>query len=196
VGLALASPADLTGTGAHMDLPGIVQSIQDSGVAEWMRTSIKAMPIVEAIHVLAAATVFGSIFIVDLRLLGFPNTRRPFTLVSHEVLRLTWIAFVVAVIAGALMFAANANTYYGNTAFRFKMLALFAAGVNMAIFQGITFRSVGAWDKDVPTPLAARVAGAASIVIWITVIFLARWIGFTKGYNFDVPDNVELDFKF
>ena len=37
-----------------MALMSIVQSIQDSGVAEWMRTSVKAMPIVESIHVLAA----------------------------------------------------------------------------------------------------------------------------------------------
>jgi hypothetical protein len=168
--------------------------IQASGPAEWMRTSVKAMPIVEAIHVLAAATVFGTIFIVDLRLLGFPDTRRSFTRVSHEMLRLTWLAFVVAVIAGLLMFAANAHTYYENTAFRLKMLALFGAGVNMVIFQGITYRAVANWDQNAPTPLAARLAGAFSILLWITVICLARWIGFTKGYDFGVPDDVNFQF--
>lgn len=179
-----------------MDIPGFVQVIQDSAPAEWMRTSVKAMPIVEAIHVLAAATVFGTIFIVDLRLLGFPNTRRSFVRIADELLWLTWSAFVVAVIAGLLMFAANAKTYWVNTPFQFKMLALLGAGLNMAIFQGITYRSVARWDQGVRTPLAAKAAGALSILIWVTVIFLARWIGFTKGYNFDVPENVELDFKF
>jgi hypothetical protein len=177
-----------------MDLPSIVQSIQASAPAEWMRTSVKAMPIVEAIHVLAAATVFGTIFIVDLRLLGFPDTRRSFTRVSHEMLRLTWTAFVIALIAGVLMFAANANTYYENTAFRLKMLALLGAGINMAIFQGITYRAVGTWDQNVPTPLAARLAGGVSILIWVTVICLARWIGFTKGYNFTAPTDVNFQF--
>ncbi|HVY80245.1 MAG TPA: DUF6644 family protein [Steroidobacteraceae bacterium] len=177
-----------------MDIASIIQSIQASGPAEWMRTSVKAMPIVEALHVLAAATVFGTIFIVDLRLLGLPNTQRPFTRISHEMLRLTWLAFVVALIAGSLMFAANANTYYENTAFRLKMLALLGAGVNMAIFQGITARAVSTWDQDVRPPLAARLAGAFSILLWITVIFLARWIGFTKGYNFSVPDDVNFQF--
>jgi hypothetical protein len=177
-----------------MDLASIIQAIQDSGLGEWMRTSVKAMPIVEAIHVLAAATVFGTIFIVDLRLLGYPNTQRPFTRISDEMLRLTWVAFCVAVITGIMMFAANANTYFINTAFRFKMLALLGAGVNMAIFQGITFRSVTSWDKAVSPPLAGRLAGALSILIWVSVILLARWIGFTKGYNFDVPDNVDFDF--
>jgi hypothetical protein len=177
-----------------MSFDGMIDVIQASALAEWMRTSVKAMPIVNALHVLAATTVFGTILIVDLRLLGFPDTRRPFTRISDEMLRLTWAAFALALLTGGLMFAANAQTYVGNTAFQLKMLALIGAAVNMAIFQRITFRGVGAWDQARP-PLAGRVAGAASIVIWVTVIFLARWIGFTKGYDFDVPTDVDFDFE-
>src|SRR5262245_34938964 len=179
-----------------MDIASVIQSIQASAPAEWMRTSVKAMPIVEAIHVLAAATVFGTIFIVDLRLLGLASKGRPFTRISHEMLRITWAAFIVAAIAGVLMFAANAHTYYINTAFRLKMLALLLAGVNMAIFQSITFRKVSAWDTAIPTPLPARMAGAISLLIWVTLIVLARWIGFTKGYDFSVPDNTDVNFQF
>ncbi len=179
-----------------MDFPSIIQTIQTSGPAEWLRTSVKAMPIVEAIHVLAAATVFGTIFIVDLRLLGLPDTKRPFTRVSDEMLRWTWFAFGIAVMAGLLMFAANAHTYVGNTAFRLKMLALLGAGVNMAIFQGITFRSVSRWDRNAPPPLAARLAGALSITLWVSVIFCARWIGFTKGYDFQIPQDSHINFQF
>jgi hypothetical protein len=179
-----------------MDFPSIIQSIQASAPAHWMRTSVKAMPFVESVHVLAAATLFGTVFIVDLRLLGFPDTRRPVTLISREMLRLTWAAFCVAVLAGVLMFAANAHTYYANTAFRLKMLSLLGAGLNMAIFQGVTYRTVSAWDRNVPTPLAGRVAGALSILLWLTVIFFARWIGFTKGYDFSIPQDSHINFQF
>jgi hypothetical protein len=161
-----------------------------------MRTSVKAMPFIESLHVLAAATVFGTVFIVDLRLLGFPDTRRPVTLISREMLRLTWAAFCIAVLAGVLMFAANAHTYYANTAFRLKMLSLLGAGLNMAIFQGVTYRTVSAWDRNVPTPLAGQVAGALSILLWLTVIFFARWIGFTKGYDFSIPQDSHINFQF
>jgi hypothetical protein len=179
-----------------MDFPSIIQSIQASAPAHWMRTSVKAMPFVESLHVLAAATLFGTVFIVDLRLLGFPDTRRPVTLISREMLRLTWAAFCIAVLAGVLMFAANAHTYYANTAFRLKMLSLLGAGLNMAIFQGVTYRTVSAWDRNVPTPLAGRVAGALSILLWLTVIFFARWIGFTKGYDFSIPQDSHINFQF
>jgi len=179
-----------------MDIPSIIHSIEASAPGEWLRTSVKALPIVESIHVLAAATVFGSVFIVDLRLLGLPDTRRPVTLVSREVLRLTWAAFCVAVLAGMLMFTANAHTYYGNTAFRLKMLALVAAGLNMAIFHAAGLRSVARWDQGAPVPLSGRLAGAIAIVLWVSVICLARWIGFTKGYDFKIPSDTHINFQF
>lgn len=179
-----------------MSFAALIQAIQSSAPAQWMRMSVFAMPIVEALHVLAGATVFGTILIVDLRLLGFPDTRRPVTRVCGEMLRLTWIAFGVSLTMGALMFSANAHTYVGNTAFRLKMLALLGAGVNMALFHGITFRTVRSWDQNARPPLAARIAGAASILIWVSVIFFARWIGFTKGFDFKIPTNTHIDFQF
>jgi hypothetical protein len=179
-----------------MEVPGIVHSIEASGAGEWMRMSLKAMPIVESIHVFTSAVVFGTILIVDLRLLGFPNTRRAFTKVSDELTRYTWGAFLISAVTGVLMFAANASTYYGNTAFRIKMLALLLAGVNMAVFELVTKRSVAGWDKGVATALGARFAGAASILIWVAVIVVARWIGFTKGYNYDIPPGLDLNLDF
>ena len=177
-----------------MDLTSFAQAAYDSGLGEWMRTSLKALPIVNALHVMALATVFGTIFIVDLRLLGFPDTARPITRMSQELLTWTWGAFVLAVLTGALMFTANAPTYVVNTAFQLKMLALVAAGVNMAVFQFVTFRTIAQWDANAPPPPAARAAGALSILIWTSVIILGRWIGFTKGYIYEIPEDIDFDF--
>src|SRR5690606_1036045 len=177
-----------------MDLIGVVEKIEASGIGEWMRTTVKAVPVVEAIHVMAIAVVFGTILVVDLRLLGLRDTRRPYTQVSRELLGWTWAAFVVAAITGAMMFAANAMTYYQNTPFTLKMLALVAAGLNMAVFHLITGRDVDEWDTSRSAPAGGRVAGALSILIWTSVIFLGRWIGFTKGYDFSVPEEVDFDF--
>jgi hypothetical protein len=176
-----------------MDLHDIALAVGNSGLGEWMRTNVLAMPIVEALHVIAAATVFGTVLVVDLRLLGLPDLKRAVTRVSGEMLHFTWAAFGLAVITGVMMFAANANTYYGNTEFRIKLLALAAAGVNMAIFHFGAFRSVAQWDSNQVSPRAAKVAAALSILLWVGVIFVARWIGFTKGYDFSVPDNIDLD---
>lgn len=179
-----------------MDLIGLVQQLEASPVGEWMRTSVKAMPVVEAMHVLAIAVVFGTILIVDSRLLGLLDKRRSYTTVSGELLPWTWAAFVVAVITGLLMFTANATTYYENTPFRLKMLALVAAGLNMAVFHLFTGRQAAEWEFAKSAPRGGRIAAGLSIAIWSSVIFLGRWIGFTKGYDFEIPEDVELDFDF
>lgn len=185
-----------TGGTSTMNLISIVQDIEASAVGEWMRTTVKAVPIVEAIHVMAIAVVFGTILVVDLRLLGVRDTRRAYTQVSREMLRWTWVAFVVAVITGAMMFAANAVTYYQNLPFRLKMLALVGAGVNMAVFHLFTARNVDEWNLNRAAPAGGRVAAAVSIALWVSVIFFGRWIGFTKGYDFSIPEDVELHFDF
>ncbi len=179
-----------------MSAPQFVQDIEASVVGEWMRSNLLAMPMVEATHVLCLTLVFGTILVVDLRLLGLFDRHRAVTRVAHEMLGVTWAAFAGAAITGAIYFAANASTYWSNTAFRFKMLAILLAGINMAVFHLITWRGVGAWDRDTPTPRAARVAAALSILIWTVVIVLGRLIGFTKGYDFavPVPDDVDFDF--
>ena len=176
-----------------MNTQSILDAIQRSAVAEWMRGT-SAGQIVEATHVVAAVLLFGTVLVVDLRLLGLTDARRAFTRISRETLPLVWLVFVVSVITGSLMFAAGAHTYFGNTAFRMKALALLGAGVNMTLFQLVTMRGIARWDENKATPPVARVAGLLSVVLWAAVVLLGRWIGFTKGYDFTVPPGLDFEF--
>ena len=178
-----------------MDLSPLFELMQNSALSEYLRTSLKAMPIVEAIHVMAIATVFGTIVLVDLRLLGYPNVQRSFGKLHHELVQWTWLAFGIALITGVLLLMVNAVTYHRNTAFWLKMIAMGLAGLNMLVFELVTAKSAPKWDKGVSPPLAARTAGALSIILWISVIVFGRWIGFTKGYDFSIPEDVQFDFS-
>ena len=178
-----------------MDLTFLVDAAQNSALSEWMRTSLKAVAIINALHVISIVTVFGTIFLVDLRLLGIPNVQRSFMRMHDELLRWTWGAFGVAAVTGVLLFMVNAVTYYRNTAFWLKMLTIVLAGINMFIFERMTARTAPSWDKGVTPPAGARLAGALSIVLWLAVIVFGRWIGFTKGYDFTIPEDVQFDFE-
>jgi len=153
--------------------------VETTQLSLFIHESAWAFPTIESIHVIALALVVGSIAIVDLRLLGLASTKRKVTELCREVLPWTWAAFVTAAISGALMFVSHANEYFGNTAFRLKFLLLLLAGVNMMIFQFITYRGVVVWDNEASLPLPARLAGAISLACWIGVVFFGRWIGFT-----------------
>lgn len=162
-----------------MSFQDIFRTIQDSDFALWIRQNPPIFPTLESLHVIAIALVFGTILIVDLRLIGFSSHRRSIDKLIAELLPVTWGAFALAVISGGLLFVSNALSYAHNTQFLLKMVAIAAAGINMAVFHATIYRHIADWDLQVPPPRAARMAGAVSVTLWMTVIYLARWIGFT-----------------
>ena len=163
-----------------MDISVWLKGLETSGLAVGIRNSLYFFPFLEAIHVMALALVFGTILVVDLRLLGVASRERPFARISSELLRITWGAFAVSVLTGSLMFTTNARVYAHNTAFLVKLALLFLAGVNMAVFHLTAGASsnVARWDKG-PAPGIGRITGAVSIVLWVAIIFSGRVIGFT-----------------
>jgi hypothetical protein len=161
-----------------MALEQALTRLQDLPLPTQIRESDWMFPTIETVHVFALVLVVGTIMTVDLRLLGVANKERPFSQVASEMLPWTWAAFAVAALAGTLMFSSKALTYYSNIRFRLKMVCLLLAGINMVMFHWLGTRHLEAWDLARP-PRAARLAGGASLLLWITIVAAGRWIGFT-----------------
>jgi hypothetical protein len=160
-------------------LTELMEWLQATSWAVFIHKMPWAFTTIELVHVFAISLVIGSIAIVDLRLLGVGSTKRPVTELAGAVLPFTWTAFVLAVLAGSLLFISQATAYFGNTLFRIKILMIVLAGINMLIFELITMRGVQQWDrKPIPAP-AARLAGGISLTCWILVVIFGRWTGFT-----------------
>jgi hypothetical protein len=143
--------------------------------SEWM------FPTIETVHVIAVALVVGSIVVLDLRLLGLAWGKRTVTEVAEDVLPLTWVCFVIAVVAGALMFVSAAQKYVSDLPFRLKMILLALAGANMAIFHIFTYTRVHVWGDRTITPRSARIAAALSLLFWISIVGCGRLVGFTTA---------------
>src|SRR5258706_5793702 len=107
-----------------MSVAEFIASLQASGLANRIRDSLYLFPLIESSHVIGLTLVFGTIAIIDLRLLGIASTRRPFTRIANDILKWTWIAFALTVTTGLLMFITNADVYYHNFFFRSKMAML------------------------------------------------------------------------
>ena len=162
-----------------MSLDTLLQNIYNWPISDAIRANVSAFPMIESLHVLALTIVFGTILIVDLRLIGVASHRRSARLLIVELLPYTWVAFALAVVTGGLLFTSNALSYAHNPQFLWKMAAIVAAGINMAIFHMTAYRRIVDWDDALPPPTVARVAGLSSLTLWVLVIFLGRWIGFT-----------------
>jgi hypothetical protein len=164
-----------------MDASSLIAELEASAVANAIRNSLYLFPLIESVHVLGLTLVFGTILIVDLRLLGVASTRRPFSVVAADGLKWTWIAFAIAAVTGGLMFVTNASTYYHNVYFRAKMILLVLSGLNVLVFDRTARRSIVTWDEKPRAPRAGRIAATVSLTLWVSVIVLGRWVGFTTG---------------
>ena len=166
-----------------MILESFWQTLAALPLSEAIREVPFAFAAVEIVHVFALAIVFGSIIIVDLRLLGVASKQISVQEISHELLRWTWGAFCIALISGLTMFAARAPEYMINTEFFWKFGIMALAGVNMAAFHAGIWRRVVDWDLG-PTPPAAKLAGLVSLCCWVAIVTFGRWIGYTIGLHF------------
>lgn len=162
-----------------MFLPGLWQWVANWPLSQYIAASSWAFPTFESIHVIAIVTVVGTIAVMDLRLLGLASNEEPVTVISHDVLKWTWGAFLVALITGSLLFISKATDYVANPFFASKMALILLAGLNMGVFHLLTWRSVRTWNTSATLPVGARLAGGVSLGLWVVVVFLARAVGFT-----------------
>lgn len=171
----------------------LAYAVEYSGIGTAVREGIYLLPLINALHIMSVVLVFGTIFIVDLRMIGIMATNRPFTKVATELLKWTWLGFAIALVTGLLLVAANATTFLVNQEFQIKMVLLLLAGINMIVFEFISIRDVEKWDNDRSPPFKVRLSGFLSLSLWSAVIVFGRWIGYTKGWNFSAPVDFDLD---
>ena len=163
-----------------MEIDRALDWLQTTQVASAIGENEILFPWIESVHVLAIVLVVGTIWIVDLRLLGFASLDLTARRVMRDVIPYTWGAFGVAALTGSLMFSSDAVHYAHNRMFQVKLVLLALAGLNMVLFHLIGVRDIARWDKvDGRAPIAARAAAAISLLLWIGVVAMGRGIGFT-----------------
>lgn len=177
-----------------MDITAFLKSLEASGLATRIRDGLWLFPLIESIHVVGLALVFGTIAIIDLRLLGIASTQRSFQRMASDILKWTWAAFALTALTGTLMFITNAQVYYHNFFFRTKMLLLVLSGINILVFELTAGRTIHRWDKSRSAPTVGKAVAALSLAIWISVILMGRLIGFTTRPGVTAPPPAGVNF--
>ena len=160
---------------------GALGAIENSGLGQAMRQWLWLYPSVEIIHVVGIALLFGSIAVLDLRLLGLGRHISVRSLGKH-VLPWTAGAFLLIVPSGLMMFVAHASDFISSPLFVVKMCLIMAAGMNAAIFHAVTYRTADVWDSEemrkLPPPPSVRTFAAISLLLWISVIACGRLLAY------------------
>jgi len=154
--------------------------LETSQAAVWVKTSTWAYPLLETAHVIGLGLLFGSIFVMDLRLLGV-GRKLPLSALARHLLPWVWTGFAINVASGTLLFMSDATEFAGNTAFRIKIALIIVAGINAAVFHVRAYRyAVEVDPAQHEIPAASIVAAIVSTCLWVAVITAGRMIAYVE----------------
>lgn len=157
-------------------LTELLGSLEGSSLATALRASRIVYPVVNALHILAIGTLFGSILSLNLRLLGAAKSI-PVQPLARYLPRIAGTGLAVAALTGLLLFSVQPIDYVSNRAFLLKA-ALIAVGA----LHALVVHASDSWRRlvDDQGSISGRLQASAalSLTIWTAAIFSGRFIAF------------------
>ena len=146
--------------------------------ALWLARTIDAgqwnFAMIETVHIMAFTILLGTIFIVNLRVLGFGLRRQKAAAVARYLAPYTWGSLSLVVVTGILLFLTEAVKLGGSAAFLWKIdILLVALGTHFLVYKKLianTAREGSSWEK---------VGACFSLLTWFGVALAGRAIAFT-----------------
>jgi len=134
-------------------------------------------PLCETLHFMGLALLMGVVGVLDLRMLGMAKELPLGPL--QRLMPWAILGFVINLITGFLFFAGYPTQYTHNVAFAFSLLFIGLAGVNVILLYvtGL-YRRVDGVGAGQDVPAAAKLAAAASLFLWIGVMYWGRMLPF------------------
>src|SRR5262245_25519976 len=153
--------------------------LQGSALGHVMRESgVWTYGVVNLIHILGISSLFGSVLVLDLRLLGaWRNVA--LHAIAQPTVPIATIGFAVAAASGICLLATKATEYVGNPFLYVKFPAIALGALNVAVLSRLP-----AWKAKQNRELSSRersqlaVAGGVSLFCWLTAITAGRMIGY------------------
>ena len=141
-----------------------------------LRESPFGYPLIETSHVACIVVFAGLVIMMDLRLVGLAFADATLAQIQRRLYPWQMAAFVPSTATGVLLFCVDPLRYYQNVFFLAKLVLLALAGLNALAFHRKTYRRAEGWDEDPQVIATARLAGAASLLLWSLTIVSSRLI--------------------
>ena len=153
----------------------VFQALESSPVGDAMHKSLWLFPIVEGFHLVGLALIGGAILIVDFRLLGLVLREQALARIARNMQPWVIGSLSMMILSGVPLFISEAIKCYYSFAFWTKMAALSLAILfTFTIRRFVTLAPEGRFSIQLN-----RIVAITSIVLWATVGWGGRWIGFS-----------------
>ena len=157
----------------------LLAALEATPLAEALRFSRWAYPLVNAGHILGVSLLLGAILPLDLRLLGlWPSV--PVAYLARVLVPMAATGLGLALVSGGLLFSVDPLRYAYLDLFRFKLLVILVGGLNLLLVH----RS-RAWRTVLTSPAPAiadrrlQLGGLLSACLWLTALLCGRLLGYS-----------------
>ena len=129
-------------------------------------------PICEVFHFVGLCLLFGVVLLVNLRLLGVVEG----VAIADVNRLLPWAmaGLSINVVTGMLFFLASPDQYTQNSAFAWKIGVMLLAA--LTLLYPTMLDANGGRNSEARTTAVQKIVAAASICLWVGVIFLGRFL--------------------
>jgi len=117
-------------------------------------------------HYSAVFFFVGTIFLLDLRILGLSNRNQPLSVCAGQLRPWIWTGFGAVAVSGFLLFAVDAGDFAAVTPFRLKMLVIVLAVVSVLAIEW----RLPKWEQAAALPVTARIVALVSLLLWLGAI--------------------------
>jgi hypothetical protein len=129
-------------------------------------------------HIAGIATLFGSVLLLDLRMLGLWRSV-PLVLLARITVPMAVVGFVLAALSGVCMLTFNASEYYGNPFLLIKFPAILLGLINVALVSRLpAWRARGERELTHREGMQLAMGGGTSLACWLTALAAGRMIGY------------------
>jgi hypothetical protein len=140
---------------------------------KWIKEATWVFAITETIHIMVLAVLLGTIFVVNLRLLGFGMKRRSASQLAKELMPWTVTCTILMILTGYPLFASEAVRLCQSAPFCYKMVFLF-----LALVTHFTIFRTSTQPGKPEGALLGKVAACLSLFFWFGVALAGRAIAF------------------
>ncbi len=161
-----------------MGFDHFLQWLSETPFSATMRESVWAEPLVETVHVLTLTLFLGFVLFLDLRLLDVMLRHKRVSEMFAQFNPWLFGGFAVMIVTGLLLFSADPVSFYSTLFFKLKMIMLALAAVNLVVFNATIGRRINEWDNAPRTPWKVKLAGAISLVLWVSIVAAGRGIAY------------------
>jgi hypothetical protein len=153
--------------------------LQASALGHFMRESGPwTYGIVNLCHILGIAALFGSLIILDLRLIGVWR-QTPLVALTDATVPVATLGFAIAATSGVGLLATKATEYIGNPFLYIKFPAIALGLVNaLALNRSTAWRARHTRELSLHENRQLAWMGSISLLCWVTAISAGRLIAY------------------